>query len=71
MKKRKKKKHKSGEYLELGPIHAHVDAVVGRPPLEVLVVVRVVDRVVQLLVDLRQPATSNSKLVKCVTIASK
>lgn len=41
-------------YHERGPTHTHVDAVVVRPPLEVLLVVGVVDRVVELLVDLGQ-----------------
>ena len=51
------KKNKNVQlYLELGPIHAHVDSVVEGPPLEILVVVRIVDCVVQFFVDLRQTA---------------
>ncbi len=42
-------------YLELGPVHAHVDSVIEGPPLEILFVIRVVDYVVQLLVNLGQP----------------
>lgn len=42
-------------YLKLRPVHAHVDSVIKRPPLEVLVVVGVVDCVVQLFVNLWQP----------------
>lgn len=40
-------------YLKLRPVHGHIDPVVVGPPLEVLLVVRVVYRVVELLVDLR------------------
>ena len=40
-------------YLELGPVHGHVDAKVVGPPLDVLLLVGVVDRVVELFVDLR------------------
>ena len=53
-KKEKTKQNKRG-YLKLWPVHAHVDSVIKRPPLEVLVVVGVVDCVVQLFVDLWQP----------------
>lgn len=43
-----KRKEKQGEkkYLKLGPVHAHVDSVIEGPPLEVFVVVGVVDCVV-------------------------
>ena len=41
--------------LKLRPVHGHVDPVGVGPEPEVLLVVGVVDRVVELLVDLRQP----------------
>lgn len=52
---------RSGPHLELRPVHGHVDAVGVGPPPEVLLVVGVVDRVVELLVDLRQAGKSKKK----------
>ena len=48
-------KSQAGTDLELGPSHGHVDPVGVRPPSQVLVVVRVVHRVVELVVDLGKP----------------
>lgn len=49
------RRNERGKYLKLWPVHAHVDSVIEGPPLEVLVVVGVIDCVVQFFVDLRQP----------------
>ena len=46
-------------YLEHGPRHVHVDAVVRRPPLQVTLVVGLVDRRVELSVDFRDPTSIN------------
>lgn len=40
-------------YNKVGPIHGHVHSVIVRPPLQVLLMVRIVDRVIKLFVDLR------------------
>lgn len=40
-------------YLELRPIHRHVDSVVVGPPFDVLLLIGVVDCVVKLFVNLR------------------
>ena len=42
-------------YLELGPVHPHVDSVVEGPPFEILFVIGIVDCMVQFLINLRQP----------------
>ena len=48
-------KSQAGTDLELGPSHGHVDPVGVWPPPQVLVVVCVVHRVVELVVDLGKP----------------
>jgi hypothetical protein len=44
--------------LELRPVHGHVDAVGVGPQPQILLVVGVVDGVVELFVNLRQPETN-------------
>lgn len=49
---------RTGTYNERWPIHGHVDTVVVGPPFQILGVVRVVDCVVELLIDLRNPESN-------------
>jgi len=58
-----RKKGVAFAYLELRPVHGHVDAVVVGPPPQVLLVVRVVHCVVELLVDLRQAAEKMTSVI--------
>lgn len=43
-------------YLKLRPVHGHVYAVVVRPPLQIFLIVRVVDSVIKFFVNLIQAA---------------
>lgn len=44
----------TGTHYERWPIHCHIDAMIIRPPLQILLMVSIVDRVVEFLIDLRQ-----------------
>jgi hypothetical protein len=50
---------KQGRYLKLRPIHSHVNPMIVRPPLKVLLMVCIVNSMVELLVDLWQSEEQN------------